>query len=110
MIRRPPRPTPFPYPTLFRSLTVHPEGPEPGGASPRVRPQLVRGGPLRLLGQHPPERPPPARAHGLARRAHPPLAPVPGSAPPHAGPPPGVADRSEKRRGGEKGRSRGGPD
>src|SRR2546422_5038241 len=59
------------------SLTVHLEGAEPGGTSPRVRPQLVRGGPLRLLGQHPPERPPPARAHGLARRAHARLAPVP---------------------------------
>src|SRR2546427_5566803 len=74
------------------SLTVHLEGAEPGGASPRVRPQLVRGGPLRLLGQHPPERPPPARAHGLARRAHPRLAPVPEGALHDAIPPPVIAD------------------
>src|SRR2546428_5041172 len=58
------------------SLTAHLEGPEPRRAGPRVRPQLVRGRPLRLLGQHSAERPPPARAHRLARRAHAPLAPV----------------------------------
>src|SRR5256712_13919780 len=84
------------------SLTAHLEGPEPRRAGPRVRPQLVRGRPLRLLGQHSAERPPPARAHRLARRAHAPLAPVAGRvlhdavlarmiadpAPPAAPPPP----------------------
>src|SRR2546422_1065936 len=58
------------------SLTAHLEGPEPRRAGPRVRPQLVRGRPLRLLGQHSAERPPPACAHRLARRAHARLAPV----------------------------------
>src|SRR2546426_7025877 len=58
------------------SLTAHLEGPEPRRAGPRVRPQLVRGRPLRLLGQHSAERPSPARAHGLARRAHARPAPV----------------------------------
>src|SRR2546422_5185741 len=63
------------------SLTAHLEGPEPRRAGPRVRPQLVRGRPLRLLGQHSAERPPPARAHRLARRAPARLAPVAGSRP-----------------------------
>src|SRR3989442_15575221 len=91
------------------SLTAHLEGPEPRRAGPRVRPQLVRGRPLRLLGQHSAERPPPARAHRLARRAPARLAPV--AAPvlhhavlarmiadhaPPAAPPPRPAQRRER--------------
>src|SRR5256712_12650279 len=77
------------------SLTAHLEGPEPRRAGPRVRPQLVRGRPLRLLGQHSAERPPPARAHRLARRAHAPPAPVAGRVLHHAGPPPMIADHAQ---------------
>src|SRR2546428_14004051 len=73
------------------SLTAHLKGAEPCRAGPRVRLQLVRGRPLRLLGQHPPERPPPARAHGLARRAPARPAPVPGRRRPAAGPAPTLA-------------------
>src|SRR2546430_12801939 len=46
MIRRPPRSTPFPYTTLFRSVRRHARGPRrraAGDAGPAARPDRGRG-------------------------------------------------------------------